>query len=112
MYLSIKAFRHFKYLSIYIFKYLRFKHLRIGVFIYSDKGKWLHQQVKHSESSGKLCRRRPQITMGNNGFGNFWVGHTTGAGLGKQWETMDLVTFGLGIPLGAGLGSNGKQWIW
>ena len=36
-----------------------------------------------------------------------------GAGLGsngKQWEAMDLVTFGLGIPLGAGLGSNGKQW--
>ena len=34
-----------------------------------------------------------------------------GAGLGsngKQWEAMDLVTFGLGIPLGAGLGSNGK----
>ena len=44
--------------------------------------------------------------MGNNGFGNFWAAHTTGAGLGKQWETMDLVTFGLG------LGSNGKQWIW
>ena len=53
--------------------------------------------------------------MGNNGFGNFWAGHTTGARTGKQWKAMDLVTFGLGIPLGrAGkqweaTGSNGKQ---
>ena len=50
--------------------------------------------------------------VGGDGFGNFWVGHTTGAWLGKQWEATDLVTFGLDIPLGAGLGSNGKQRIW
>ena len=30
------------------------------------------------------------------------AGHTTETGLGKQWETMDLVTFGLDIPLGQG----------
>ena len=50
--------------------------------------------------------------MGTNGFGNFWAGHTTGAGLGNQWEPMDLVTFGLGIHWGrAGepMGTNGMQ---
>ena len=50
--------------------------------------------------------------IGNNGFGNFWASHTTGPGLGKQWEPMDWMTLGLGIPLGQGLRNNGKQWIW
>ena len=53
---------------------------------------------------------RAREAMGSHGFGNFWAAHTTGGRAGKQWEAMDLVTFGLGIPLGAGLGSNGKQW--
>ena len=32
-------------------------------------------------------------------------------GLGKQWETMDLVTFGLESTTGTGSGNNGKQYI-
>ena len=72
--------------------------------------------------------------MGNNGIGNFSAGHTTWGIAWKQWETMDLITFlgwayhlgqggeamgnngfgnfWAGHPLGRGLGSNWKQWIW
>ena len=39
--------------------------------------------------------------MGTNVFGNFWAAHTTGGRAGKPWEPMDLVTFGLHIPLGS-----------
>ena len=50
-------------------------------------------------------------TMGNNGFGNFRAGHYHWDRLGRQWETMDLVTFGLGITTGTGLGGNGRQYM-
>ena len=33
-------------------------------------------------------------------------------GLGKQWETMDLTTFGLGITTGTSSGNNGKQYVY
>ena len=65
--------------------------------------------------------------MGNYGFGNFRAGNyawdklgkqwetmalvTLGLGmttdrLGKPWETLDLVTFGLGITTGTGWGGH------
>ena len=43
-------------------------------------------------SNGKQCD-----TMASNAFGNFGAGHTTGGRAGKQWEAMDLVTFGLDL---------------
>ena len=68
-----------------------------------------------------LCRRRPQTTMGNNGFGNFGAGHTTGAGLFHQNFLGTSVMGNPGLPqlrviehnrALETMGSNGKQWIW
>ena len=59
--------------------------------------------------------------MGNNGFGNFWAGHTTGAGLFHQNILGTSVMGNPGLPqlrviehnrALETMGSNGKQWIW
>ena len=48
-------------------------------------------------------------TMGNHGFGNFGAGNYHRDRLGKPWETMDLVTFGLATTTGAGWDTMGDN---
>ena len=57
----------------------------------------------------------PKYITGHHGIGNFRAGNHHWNRLGQhrtQRDTMDFVTFELGITTGTLLGGNGRQWIW